>query len=212
MVPLKDLEEARLGSSRSLHATEGKSAAAIVDVLDVEHQVLHPERSAFTDSGELRRLKVRVSQCRLISPLLGERRERPNYVERATANQVQSTTHQDEIRIVSDVGAGGTQMDERLCLGCDISKSVHVRHHVVAKALLVLGHRVEVDVVEVRLHLANRLFGNRYAQLTLRFGEREPQSTPQAVTGCRRPKLKHRRRRISLSERRAIPVCHHYCR
>ena len=73
MVALEDLKEAGLGSRRSLDPAKGKSPAAIIDVLDVEHQILHPERGALADRRELGRLQVRVAQCRLIAPLLGER-------------------------------------------------------------------------------------------------------------------------------------------
>ena len=42
-----------------------------------------------------------------------------------------------------------------------VAEGVHVRHHVVAEALLVRRHRGEVDVVEVRAHLRDRLVGDR---------------------------------------------------
>ena len=150
MVALEDLEEARLRAGRSLHAAEGKRAAAVIDILDIEHQVLHPERGALADRRELRGLKVRVAERRLVAPLLGERRQRAKHVERAAAKQIQPATHQNEIGVVGDVGAGGAQMDERLCLRRDVAEGMHVRHHVVTETVLVTGDRIEVDVVEIR--------------------------------------------------------------
>ena len=66
-------------------------------------------------------------------------------------------------------------MDEAARRRRDVAERVDVRHHVVAEAPLVRRDRVEVDVVEVRAHLRDRLVGNRNAELLLGLGEREPE-------------------------------------
>ena len=81
MIALEQLEKARLGSGRSLHAAKRQSPEPIVDVFDVEHQILHPERCSLADRRELRGLEVRVAEGRLIAPLLGEGCEGANDVE-----------------------------------------------------------------------------------------------------------------------------------
>ena len=50
-----------------------------------------------------------------------------------------------------------------------IAEGVDVRHHVVAEASLVRRDGIEVDVVEMRAHLRERLVGNRHAELLLRL-------------------------------------------
>ena len=97
-------------------------------------------------------------------------------------------------------------MDESARRGRDVAERVDVRHHVVAKAPLVRGDDVEVDVVEMRAHLRDRLVRNRHAELLLRFGEREPELAPQAVSHRRRPELEHRLRRVPLGERRRVAI------
>ena len=75
----------------------------------------------------------------------------------------------------------------------DVAERVDVRHHVVPEPPLVRGDRLEVDVVEMRAHLRDRLVGDRHAQLLLGFGEREPEAPPESVPRLRRPQLEHRR-------------------
>jgi len=69
--------------------------------------------------------------------------------------------------------------------GSDVAKGVHVGHHIVAKATLVDRHALEVDVVEVRTHLVQRLVRNGHTQLLLRLGQRQPEPTPEPVTHLR---------------------------
>src|SRR5687767_6349099 len=99
-------------------------------------------------------------------------------------------------------------MDERLRGRRGIAESMYVCHNVVTESLLVIGNRVEVDLVEVRAHLPNRVIRNLNAQLALRFGEGQPETAPQAVARCRGPQLEHRSGGVSLGQRRAIDAGH----
>ena len=93
-----------------------------------------------------------------------------------------------------------------------IPEGVHMRHHVVAEPALVFGDGRKVDVVEVRAHLGDRLLGDRDPELALRFGEREPEPTPEPMAGLRTEERQHRLRGIALGERGAIGVVTHRMR
>ena len=97
-------------------------------------------------------------------------------------------------------------MNELVRGGRDVAERVHVRHHVVAEAALVHGHRLEVDVVEVRAHLRERFVRNGHAEPLLRLREREPEPAPEPVPHLRRPQLQHRLRGVALGERRRVAV------
>src|SRR6266550_3344262 len=155
---------------------------------------------------------MRVAERRLVAPFLGKRRQGAQHVEHATAQEIESAPHQDEIGVVGYVRAGCTKMDERLRGRRDVSKCVHVRHHVVAQSLFVRGNDLKIDVVEMCPHLANCFVWNRHAELALRLGQSEPEPAPETVTLGGRPQFEHRLRRVSLGERRVISIRRHYWR
>src|SRR5206468_4693711 len=49
VVAVEELQKARLGSCRSLDAAEWKSRDAMIQISHVEHEILHPKRSALAD-------------------------------------------------------------------------------------------------------------------------------------------------------------------
>ena len=69
VVAVEELEEGRLRARRALHAAAGQRRDAVVEVREVEHEVLHPERRALADGRRLRGLEVRVAERRLVAPL-----------------------------------------------------------------------------------------------------------------------------------------------
>jgi hypothetical protein len=59
-------------------------------------------------------------------------------------------------------------------------EGVDVGHHIVAEALLPVCGGVEVDCVELRFHLSQRVLADaRQTQLALGAGELEPELAPQ---------------------------------
>ena len=95
------------------------------------------------------------------------------------AQQLEPAPHEDQVGVVGDVRARRAEVDERLRRRRDVAERVDVRHHVVAEAPLVRGDGVEVDVVEVRAHLRERLVGNRNAELAARASASASQSRRQ---------------------------------
>ena len=152
VVALEQLEEARLRAGRPLHAAQRQVREAEVEVREVEHEVLHPERRALADGGELRRLEVRVAERRLGLPLAPRTRAsvRSTAITRVDAQQPEPALHLDQVGVVGDVRARRAEVDHAARRRRRLAERVHVRHHVVPEAPLVLGDLREVDVVEVR--------------------------------------------------------------
>ena len=114
VVAAEDLEEARLRARRSLDATTGQRRDAHVDVGEIEHQILHPQRRALADGRRLGGLKVRGAQGRLIGPRLRELGEAAQYVDDPAAEDRHALTHEDEVRVVGDERARRAVVDELL--------------------------------------------------------------------------------------------------
>ena len=66
VIAVEDLEEAGLRPRRALHAAAGQRGDAMIEVGEVEHEILHPERRALADGRGLRRLQVRGAERRLV--------------------------------------------------------------------------------------------------------------------------------------------------
>ena len=75
MVTLEQREEAGLRARGALDAAQRQIRDAIVEIGEIDHQILHPQRRPLTYRGELRRLQVRVPKRRFGAPLAGERGE-----------------------------------------------------------------------------------------------------------------------------------------
>src|SRR6185436_18211678 len=131
--------EAGLGSGRSFYTAKGKRATPIVEIGDVEHQVLHPQRRPLADGRELCRLQMCVSERWLVAPGLGERREGAQNIEHLAAKEVEPTPHQDQIGVVRDVGARRSKMNEWFRRRSDVTERMNVRHHIVPETLLIGG-------------------------------------------------------------------------
>src|SRR5215204_281108 len=87
MVTLEQLEEARLRSGGTLHPATGQRRDAMIEIGEVKHEVLHPQRGALADRRRLGWLEMSVAERRLGAPLAGERGQRPQHAMHATTQQ-----------------------------------------------------------------------------------------------------------------------------
>ncbi len=209
MVVAEQLEERRLGSRGALAAAEPQRLQPVAQLLDVEAEVLHPERGALAHGGELRGLEVRVGEAGEVGRADREALQRGEHGDQPAEQQAQAVAHHDEIRVVGDERAGGAEVEEGPGGGRLIGVGVHVRHHVVAVAALVAGRGGEVHVVQVRPKLRDGLIGDRETELALRLREREPEPAPQADAVRLAPETLHGGRRVARAERRGPALVAH---
>jgi hypothetical protein len=127
----------------------------------------------------------------------------------AAEEQAEAVSHDHEVGVVGDEGAGGPQVQEGPRRRRLVGEGVHVRHHVVAEAALVARRGGEVRVVEVRPHLGQRLVRDRQAQLTLGLRQRQPDPAPQPDAVRLAPQTLHRGGRVTGAERRGPALVAH---
>jgi hypothetical protein len=90
VVAVEEREERRLRAGGALHAAEGQRGDAMLEIGEVEHEVLHPQRGALADGGELRRLQVRVAEAGQRPPRAREGRQRTQRIDALVAQQLEA--------------------------------------------------------------------------------------------------------------------------
>ena len=204
LVAVEQVEEAGLCPGGPLDAPELQRLQAVEHLLRVEEEVLHPQRDAFAHGGQLRGLKVRVREAGDGAVAACDLAERDEHRLEPPEEQLQAFPHQQQVRVVGDVRAGGPEVQEATCRRRLVAQVVDVRHDVVTQPLLVLGRAIEVDVVDVRAELLHGGPGNVEPQLALPLHQGEPQPSPQPDAPALAPQRLHRRGGVPRRERRDV--------
>ena len=108
----------------------------------------------------------------------GEVAQTSDTADEPVPDQSEGLPVEDQIRVVSDEGARGPQVNDATSCGCRVPKEVNVRHDIMAESLFVLGGLGEVDVVEAAPHLVDGIVADGESQLLFRLGQGQPQSPP----------------------------------
>jgi len=180
-VALEQLHKGSLGAGGTLDATQLQGSQTVVDLAEVHHQLVGPQGSALAHGGGLGGLAVGVGHAGHILVLLGELCQLCQHADELLAHQLEALTHHDNVGIVADIAAGGTQMDDACRLGTLLAVSVDMAHDVVAHQLLPLDGDFIVDVVHMSFQLGHHLGGDiGQALLHLGPGQGHPQAAPGA--------------------------------
>ena len=180
VVAVEERKEARLCARSALGAEKGHLAFEALHGFEVEKEVLDPQAGPLADRGELGRLEVRKRKRwqRTVPP--GEIGQGTRSGGDFARNDAQRLPHQDKVRVVADVGAGGAEVDYGPGIGTLDSVGPDVAHHIVERLALVrLGVGV-VYLVAKPLHLGNLLVGNAEPELFLGLCQRNPERPPRA--------------------------------
>ena len=204
VVAVEELEEARLRPGGPLAAAQPERLEPADDLLDVQRQVLHPERGALPDRGELRRLEMGVRQAGGGAPPERKGLQRIEHGQEPAQHHAEPLPHHHDIGVVGHEGAGGAQVDHRLGVGRLVAEVVHVRHHVVAEALLIHRRLVQVRIVQVQTHLRDRRIGDRESELLFAFGQRQPDPAPEADAVRLAPETLHLEGGVAGAERGTV--------
>ena len=114
-----------------------RPASLPLDLLEVENQLVAPERSSLAYRDQLGRLKVGVAQAGQVLPLLGKGGQRVDRGDGLVADELERFAHQNQVGVVGDVAARGTQVDDRPSDRGRVAQGVDVRHDVVPEPLFV---------------------------------------------------------------------------
>jgi hypothetical protein len=123
--------------------------------------------------------------------LLGEAGQSPDAAYNPGAYDKESFPVLDQVRVVSDEGAGGSQVDDSPGRGGDIAEEMYVGHDVMTKAPFVLRSLHEVQLLQAGLHLLNGLLCDRESHLPFGLGQRHPEPTPGPESMPRGENLQH---------------------
>lgn len=97
----------------------------------------------------------------------------------------------DQVGVVPNEGAGGSQMNDPASRWRHIAEEVHVGHDIVPEAPFVLGGLLEIQLVQPGLHFVDGLLRDGQAHLPLGLGQGNPESSPCAEPMARREDLHH---------------------
>jgi len=206
-VPAAEESQVRgLRAGRALDAAKRQRADAVLDLVQVQRELLAPQRGPLADRGELGRLVVREAQRRHRAVLLGEAGQQMDHGGQLARDQFQRVPHDDQLGVVAHVTTRGAEVDDRSGLGGRVAERVDVGHHVVAELLLVPRRLAEVDVVQVPRHLVDLALLDVQTQLLLRLGQFQPEPPPRAEFLLRTEKLGHLSRSVSLHQRARVHI------
>ena len=90
----------------------------------------------------------------------------------------QAVPVENDVGVVGNIAAGGTQVDDTGGGGRGLTVGIHVSHHVVADFLLPGSGTGKVDVRDMGFQLLDLLFGDRQPQRMLGFCQRNPELPP----------------------------------
>mmetsp|Transcript_41735 Transcript_41735/g.81808 ORF Transcript_41735/g.81808 Transcript_41735/m.81808 type:complete len:366 (+) Transcript_41735:613-1710(+) len=210
VIPVEQLKEGRLRSRCTFNAPHGQIVHFTGNRLQVEHQVLHPDRTPLPHSRELRRLKMRKPKRREILVLYGKLPHSGEHTQNFTPNDSQRLPNLKQVRVIPHVTTGGPQVNNGHGRGCRIAISVDVSHDVMSEPCLVTIGHIQVNVVDVRGHLADLFVSNVDTQFLFSGGEGQPEFAPRGKLHCRRPYVRHFLRGVSFDERMFVhPMIRH---
>ncbi|OPZ68321.1 MAG: hypothetical protein BWY81_00891 [Firmicutes bacterium ADurb.Bin467] len=207
-VAVEQLQKALLRAGRAAISEQFQRLPREVDAFEVHQKVLHPERRALADRRQLRGLQVRVAERRERAVFPRERAQPSQHLGELFADERERVVQHQNVGVVGHVAGRRAQVDHAARAGARIGVGEHVRHHVVARALLVTGRGLVVDVKDVLPELLDLRFRHGQAHLHLALGERDPEPAPGRELAVGREDLLHLPARVAAVERRFVAVAH----
>ena len=123
----------------------------MVQILEIQKELVHPERGALSDRGRLCRLEVGKGEGRKVLILLREVCELRNDIQEFAAHNAESLRHENDICVIAHIAAGCTEVDDALCARALRAVCIDMAHHIVTHfSLSRLGDFV-VDILGMRL-------------------------------------------------------------
>ena len=131
-------------------------------------------------------------------------------IDQFAANKPERFSHDDDIRVVSDIAACRAEVDDPLRLGALQSVCVDMAHYIMADHFLSGFGFFIVNIIRMGFEFGDLLVGDGQSQFLLRLSQRDPQFPPGPEFHIRRKDVLHLFARISLGERAHISVIGHF--
>ena len=149
--------------------------------------------------------KAQSGQSRVFFRELGKRGD---HVDHLFAQHDESVVIDDGVRVVGDEAARRAQMDDGHRRGALLSVSIDVCHHVMTHDFFSCARDIEIDVVDMRLHLRDLFVGYVESQLLFALRERYPELAPKDHAVLFTEIFQHGLGRVASGKRIGIGHCH----
>ena len=178
MVALEQLQEGGLGAGGALAAQQLQVVDAVLHLVEIHQQFVHPKRGTLADRGQLGGLEMGEPQGgqRLVG--VSEFGQIVQHPHQLIPHQEKSFPHDDHIGVVSHIATGSAQVDDGHGVRALVAVGMDVCHDIVAQLLFVAGGSFVVDVVHMLLHLGHLRLGHWQTQLHLRPSQGDPETVP----------------------------------
>ena len=191
LISVEQLQKACLGSCGTLTSQKLHAVDHVADILIIQHQFLQPQGCSLTYCCRLSRLEMSKGQCRQSFVFIRKFGQLGDDIHQFFLYQLQGFRHYDNICIIANVAGCGAQMNDRFCLRTLYTKSIYMRHNVVAYHFLTFFGHIIIDIVHVSFHLIDLLLGNIQSQLFLCLCKGDPESSPGTEFHIRRKNILH---------------------
>ncbi|MPN18331.1 hypothetical protein SDC9_165691 [bioreactor metagenome] len=184
-VSAEEGDKARLRTRCAAAAEETDGGEDIVDLLDIQPELLQPEAGAPADGDRLGGLKMRISHrrdCLCVLRKCGKRGK--NRID-AVPDAQERIPKDDQIRVIGDITACRTQMDDTRGFRANQSVGVDMRHDIVPNLGFAPGDGVIVNVSGMRGKLFHLLRRHGQPERMLRAGEAHPELPPGGIAHIR---------------------------
>ena len=209
LVSVKQFQETCLCSCGSLGAQKFQASQHIFQILQVHEEFLSPECGAFSHCCGLRRLEMSKRQRRLRFIFIREPGKFSDYIDQFLSHQLQRFRHHDNIRIITHIAGGCSEMDDTFCFGALYAVCIHMGHNVMTHLALSLLRNVIIDIVRMFLQFVDLLLSDVQTQFFLRLRQSDPQLSPGAELHVRRKNVLHLPACIAFRKRAYVSVCTH---
>ena len=178
LIPAEELQEAGLGAGGSLAAQQLQVGQAVLHLLQIHEQLVHPEGGPLAHGDHLGGLIVGVAQGGQSLVFVGKLAQSSQDTHQLVPDKPEGLAHDDDIGVVPHIAAGGPQVDDAGGLGSHQAIGIDMGHHIMAHFLFPGGGGFKIDFGQVGFQLLHLLLGHRQTQGMLRLGKRYPELPP----------------------------------
>ncbi len=135
---------------------------------------------------------------------------RSNCIYKLLFNKKQRFTHCNNIRVITDIAACCTKMNNSLCVRALLTISMNMAHNIVAEFFFIFLCNLIVNIISMSLKLFYLFLCNIKSKLIFSFSKGNPKPSPCLKLKIGRINILHFLAGVTSIERRIISIIRHY--